>query len=323
MRAILMRRVGGPEVLELADVPTPRPNRGEVLIELYARGVNFADTESRRARYRPTPLPWIPGREGAGVVVEIGADVDPTWRRRRVAFYATPPAVTGTYAELATCPVTALMPLPDALDFVTAAAIPQQGLTAYLLVHRAARIRPHQVVLIHAAAGGVGLLAVQLMRRIGSRVLGTVSNDRKADAVREAGGEPLLYGGDLVARVRALTDGRGVDVVLDSVGLPTQVASLQMLAPFGELIHFGDAGGFPAPISPDDLYPRSLKVGAFGLDENHDPTAVGQARRDLVVWAADGSLRFRIDRTMPLAQAAEAHRLLESRETVGKLILSD
>ncbi len=234
MRAIVMRRVGGPEVLELEEVPAPSPKPGEVLVEIHAVGVNFADTEWRRARYRPTPLPWILGSEGAGVVVETGAGVDAAWH---------------------------------------------------------------------------------------GRVLGTVSSVEKADAVREAGGEPLLYGEDLVERVRALTDGRGVDVVLDSIGLPTQAASLAMLAPYGELVHFGDAGGFPAPVDPDDLYARSLKVSAFGLDERHDPQAAAQARRDLVSWAVDGSLRFRIGRTLPLVEAAQAHRLLESRGTIGKLVL--
>jgi NADPH2:quinone reductase len=322
MRAIVMQRVGGPEVLELADVPVPSPKQGEVLVQLHARGVNFADTETRRARYRPTPLPWILGAEGAGVVMGLGEGVDPAWHGRRVAFHAPPPGVSGTYAELATAPVAALMPLPDGLDFITAAAIPAHGLTAYLLVYRAARVHAEQVVLIHAAAGGVGLLAVQLARRVGARVLGTVSSDAKAEAVREAGGEPLLYGDDLVARVHALTGGRGVDIVLDSVGMPTQAASLGVLAPFGELIHFGDAGGFPAPVNPEDLYARSLKVSAFGLNELHDVQAAAAARRDLVTWAADGSLKFRIDRVLPLAAAVEAHRLLESRGTIGKIVLA-
>ena len=322
MRAIVMQEVGGPEVLQLADVPAPRPKAGCVLVDIHARGVNFADTEWRRARYRPTPLPWILGSEGAGVVVETGTDVDPAWRGRRVALYAPPPAGSGTYADLATCPVTALMPLPEEIDFVMGAAIPAQGLTASLMVHRAARIRADQIVLIHAAAGGVGLLAVQLVRRIGARALGTVSSEEKAHAVRAVGGEPLLYGDDLVERVRALTDGHGVDVVFDSIGLPTQAASLAMLAPFGELVHFGDAGGFPAPINPDDLYARSLKISAFGLDERHDPLAAAQVRHDLVAWAADGSLRFLIGRTLPLVEAAEAHRLIESRGTIGKIVLT-
>lgn len=314
MRAIVMHRTGGPEVLELEDIPAPVPGPGEVLVELAARGVNFADTERRTAKYGPTPLPCILGSEGAGVVADTGAGVDAAWRGRRVALHAPR---CGTYAELTTCPVEALMPLPDGLDLVTAAAIPQQGLTAYLLVHRAANVRPGQVALVHAAAGGVGLLAVQMLRKLGARVLGTVSSDEKAAAVREAGGEPLRYGDD----PRALTGGRGVDLILDSVGLPTQQASLDVLAPYGELIHFGDAGGLPAPIDPNDLYARSIKVGAFGLDERHEPAAAAQARRDLVAWAADGTLRFRIARTLPLAEAADAHRLLESRGTVGKIVL--
>ena len=318
MRAIVLHRTGGPEVLELEDVPAPSPKAGEVLVELHARGVGFADTERRSAKYGPTPVPCILGSEGAGVVVETGAGVDATWLGRRVALHAPR---CGTYAEQTTCPAGALMPLPDGLDWVTAAAIPQQGLTAYLMVHRAAHIRPGQVVLVHAAAGGVGLLTVQMLRRLGARVLGTVSSDDKAAAVREAGGEPLLYGDDLLERARVLTGGHGVDVVFDSVGKPTQAVSLAMLAPFGELIHFGDAGGLPVPVDPNDLYPRSLKVGAFGLDEQHDEAAAARARRDLVTWAADGSLRFRVSRTLPLAEAAEAHRLIESRGSVGKIVL--
>lgn len=318
-----MRRTGGPEVLELEEVPVPVPGPGAVLVEIHAAGVSFADTERRRAVYRPTPVPCIPGNEAAGVVVATGAGVDPAWVGRRVALYVPPPApVPGTYAQLAACPVAALVLLPDGLDFVTAAAVLAQGLTAYLMVERAARIRADQIVLVHAAAGGVGLLAVQLARKRGARVLGTVSSDAKAGAVREAGGEPLRHGDDLVERVRALTGGRGVDVVLDSIGLPTQEASMAVLAPYGELVHFGDAGGFPAPVNPDALYARSLKVSAFGLDESHDPIAAAQARRDLIAWAADGSLRFRVDRTLPLAEAAEAHRLIESRGTIGKLVLT-
>src|SRR5687768_7214060 len=157
MRAVVMRKVGGPEVLELEEVAAPSPKPGEVLVELEARGVNFADTERRRAVYGETAVPCILGSEGAGVVVEVGAGVEAAWRGRRVALFA---AGIGTYADLVTCPVGALMALPDALDLVTAAAVPQQGLTAYLMVHRAVRLRPEQVVLVHAAAGGVGLIAV-------------------------------------------------------------------------------------------------------------------------------------------------------------------
>jgi len=321
MRAIVMRRTGGPEVLELAEAPRPQSAPGQVVVEVRARGANFAETETRRAKYRPTPLPWILGSEGTGVVVEAGEDVDVDWIGKRVAWYSPPPASSGSYAELARVPVDALMPLPNGLDDVTAAAIPAQGLTAYLLVHRAARVREGQTVLIHAAAGGVGLLAVQMASRSGARVLGTVSTDAKAAAVREAGGEPLVRDGALVQRVQEATGGRGVDLVFDSIGAPTQAASLAMLAPFGELLHFGDAGGMPAPVDPDSLYPRSLKVSAFGLDLEADPAATARARRDLVAWAEAGSLNFRIDRVLPLAEAAEAHRILEAGGTVGKIVL--
>jgi NADPH2:quinone reductase len=325
MRAIVMQRTGGPEVLELADVPAPVAGPDEVVVEIHARGVNFADTEWRRAVYRPTPLPWILGSEAAGIVIELGPGVDPAWRGKRVAWYAAPPAASGTYAERARCPVSALMLLPDEdeLAMITAAAIPAQGLTAHLLVHRAARIRADTVVVIHAAAGGVGQLVVQLARRVGARVLGTVSSEAKAAAVRGLGGEPLLYGDDLVERVHALTGGRGADIVLDSVGLPTQAHSLAMLAPFGELIHFGDAGGFPAPVNPDALYARSLKVSAFGLDLGHDPAATARAKRELIQWAVDGTIHFPVRTIMPLAHAARAHERIESRETIGKIVLAD
>jgi len=322
MRAIVMRKTGGPEVLEIADWPVPRPGAREVLVEVHAAGVSFADTEWRRARYRPTPLPSIPGREAAGMVVDVGEEVDPKWNGRRVALFGPRSTVSGTYAEYVACPLEALATLPDAVDFVTGAAILAQGLTAWLMIHRAARIREGQVVLVHAAAGGVGLLAVQLVRRLGARALGVVSRAEKAEAVREAGGEPLLHGDDLIERVCALTGGRGVDFVLDSIGRPTQAGSMAVLAPFGELVHYGDAGGFPEAIDPEVLYKRSLKVSAFGLDESHDPAAAAEARADLVRRAADGSLRFRIGQVLPLAEAAEAHRLIEGRGSIGKIVLT-
>jgi NADPH2:quinone reductase len=253
----------------------------------------------------------------------VGAHVGADWIGRRVAWWSPQPKATGTCAEFAAVPAAALLRVPDALDDITAAAIPLQGLTAHLLVHRAARVCDGQIVLVHAAAGGIGLLAVQMAKRLGARVLGTVSSDVKAQAVREAGGEPFVRGEDLAERVKDATNGRGVDLVLDSIGLPTQQQSLAMLAPFGELVHFGDAGGMPQPVDPDALYPRSLKVSAFGLDLDVDPAATDRARRELVAWAADGTLKFRIDRVLPLADAAEAHRLLERGATIGKIVLAD
>jgi NADPH2:quinone reductase len=321
MRAIVVQSLGDPDVLELAEAPRPEPGPGQVLVRVHAAGVNFSDTERRRGVYRRPDLPWIPGSEGAGVVAGVGPGVDPGLAGERVAFWAMPPAVSGTYAELAVAPAESLFRLGSGVGFEAGAALPQQGLTAYGVVHLAARIEAGQTVLMHAAGGGVGLLAVQLARQAGARVLGTVSSERKAEAVREVGGEPLPYGDDLRERVLGATGGRGVDVVLDSVGRATQEVSLAVLAPFGHLVFYGDASGPPQPIDPDRLYDRSLKVSAFTLDVNHQPERWTVIRRDLLRRVEEGSLRLTVSAVLPLATATEAHRLLESRQSVGKIVL--
>ena len=322
MRAIVVQSLGAPEVLELAEAPRPEPGPGQVLVRLHAAGVNFSDTERRRGVYRRPDLPWIPGSEGAGVVEEVGPGVDPALVGERVAFWAMPPAVSGTYAEAAVAPVESLFRLGSRVGFEEGAALPQQGLTAYGVVHLAARIEAGQTVLIHAAGGGVGLLAVQLARQAGARVLGTVSSERKAEAVREIGGEPLLYSNDLRERVLGKTGGLGVDVVLDSVGRATQEVSLAVLSPFGHLVHYGDASGPPQPVDPDRLYERSLKISAYTLDVNQQPERWAAVRRDLLRRVEEGSLRLTVSAVFPLAAAAEAHRLMESRQSVGKIVLS-
>jgi NADPH2:quinone reductase len=320
MRAILVRRLGDPEVLKLADVPRPEPGHGQVLIHLHATGVNFSDTERRRGGYKNLILPWTPGTEGAGRVVAVGSDTDPGLVGRRVAFWALPPAVSGTYAEYAVAPAEALFLLGDAVPFDLGAALPVQGLTAYGLAFFATTISPGATVLVHAAAGGVGQILVQLARRQGARVLGTVSTPEKATIVEGLGGEAFLYGLELPERVAAATGGRGVDRVFDSVGKATQAQSLAMLAPYGELIYFGEASGPPDPVDPDQLYSRCLKVGAFGLYID-DPTTWAIARRNLLTWVETGELKISISRRFPLAEAAEAHRLLEGRATTGKIVL--
>ena len=321
MRAIVVQRLGPPEVLELVEVPVPEPGPGQVLVRLQATGVNFSDTERRRGVYATLVLPWFPGSEGAGEVVATGPDVDAALTGQRVAFWAMPPAVSGTYAEYAVAPATSLFPLGPDVPFDLGAALPQQGLTAYGLAFLASTIRPGHEVLVHAAAGGVGQILIQLLHRQGARVLGTVSSTEKAAAVGALGAVPLLYGEDLPERVKDATGGRGVDRVYDSVGRATQDQSLAILAPYGELIFFGDASGPPAPVDPDHLYGRSLKVGAFGLDVDRDPPFWDAARRHLIEWLEAGELRLSISHRLPLAQAAEAHRMLESRATMGKVIL--
>jgi NADPH2:quinone reductase len=255
------------------------------------------------------------------VVEEVGEGADPELHGQRVAFYL-PPTDSGAYAEHAVVPESSLFLLGDRLSFDHGAALPLQGLTAYGVVHIAAGVREGQTVLLHAAGGGLGLIALQLARNAGARVLGTVSTEEKAEAVRSLGGEPLLYGDDLLDRVLAATGGRGVDVVLDSVGQATQELSLAALAQYGHLVCYGDASGFPPPIDPDRLYDRSLKVSAFGLRLDIHPEIWRAARRELLRQVEDGTLRLTISRVLPLAEAAEAHRLLESRQVVGKLLLA-
>jgi NADPH:quinone reductase len=321
MRAIVASSLGDPDVLQLQDAPRPSPGPGQVLVRLHRIGVNFSDTERRSGVYRRPSLPWIPGGEGAGVVVEVGEGVDPALRGRRVAF-VLPPELSGAYAELSVVSENFLFFLGDRLSFEQGAALPLQGLTAYGVVHIAAGVREGQTVLLHAAGGGVGLIALQLARNAGARVLGTVSTEQKAEAVRALGGEPLLYGDDLLDRVLATTQGQGVDVVLDSVGRATQELSLATLAHYGHLVCYGDASGFPPPIDPDRLYDRSLKVSAFGLRQDVRPETWRAARQDLLCQVEEGRLRLTISRVLPLSEAAEAHRLLESRQVVGKLLLA-
>ncbi|HEV7517184.1 MAG TPA: zinc-binding dehydrogenase [Thermoanaerobaculia bacterium] len=317
MRAIVVDRFGPPEVMALREVAEPEPGPGQVRVRLEAVGVNFADTERRRGVYDRRPLPWIPGSEGAGVVESVGPGTDPAWGGSRVAFWA--PA-SAAYAAAAVVPATALFRLAGDLPFELGAALPLQGLTAYGLAHFAASVGSGQTVLVHAAAGGVGSLLVQIARLRGARVLGTVSTAGKAARVQLLGGEPFVYGPALAEEVRAATGGRGVDLVYDSIGQATQEASLSVLAPYGRLISFGEASGSPPPVEMGRLYGRSLGVAAFGLDPEVQPERWAQARETLLEWAGSGALRLLYE-VLPLADAAEAHRRLEARQSSGKLLL--
>jgi NADPH:quinone reductase len=318
MQAIVVDALGGPEVLRLRDQPIPNPGPGQVLVRVHVVGVNFSDTERRRGTYDPPTLPYIPGKEAAGVVEAVGPSVDPSWRGRRVSFWAMD--TSGAYAQFTVAPVGALFHLRDELTFEQGATLPAQGLTAYALAEVATSLRPGQSALVHAAAGGVGQLLVQLLRRRGVRVLGTASSAAKQALVRTLGAEAFGYGPHLSDQVRAATDGRGVDAVFDSIGQSTRAVSLAVLAPHGHLVYFGEASGAPAPIDLEELYGRSLHVSAFWLAT--DPLERWhQARHDLQEWVTAGSLHLAIEGTYPLAQAAQAHRALESRQTSGKLLL--
>jgi len=318
MQAIVVHALGGPEVLALRTHPTPRPGPGEVLVRLHAVGVNFSDTERRRGVYDPPALPWIPGNEAAGIVEGLGSGVDPAWLGRRVAFWA--PRTSGAYAEYTAAPAAALFALRDDLDYSVGATLPVQGLTAFGLSHVATALEPGQTAVVHAAAGGVGALLVQLLQKRGVRVFGTASTPAKHELIRSMGAAPLPYGPDMPGLVLKATGGHGADAVFDSVGQATRAESLAVLARYGHLAYFGEASGAPAPIHPDELYGRCLRVSAFWLGAD-PPERWDTARRDLQDWVADGSLRISVGQTFPLAQASEAHRALEGRESHGKLIL--
>ena len=318
MQAIVVHALGDPDVLTLRPLPTPQPGPGEVLVRLRAIGVNFSDTERRRGVYDPPELPWVPGNEAAGVVEALGRDVEPAWLGRRVAFWAA--RTSGTYAEYAVTPVSSLFSLLDQVDFSLAAALPVQGLTAYGLANFATALAPGQTALVHAAAGGVGALLLQLLQHRGVKVFGTASTAAKQELVRGLGGIPLPYGPTLPGLVRDATGGRGVDTVFDSVGRATQAESLAALALYGQLVFFGEASGSPAPIHPDELYSRNLRLSSFWLAADPPVRWIG-ARRELQEWVVTGKLHVIIGQTFPLAHAAEAHRRLEGRQTQGKLIL--
>jgi len=318
MRAILVDRFGGPEVLQPGEAQAPHPARGQVLIRLGAAGVNFSDTERRRAIYRIPTLPWIPGNEGAGVVEELGDGVDPAWLGARVAFWSF--ESSGTYAESAVAPVDSLFRVPDDITLDVAAALPVQGLTAYGLAHFATALGPGQSALVHAAAGGVGVLLVQLLRLRGVKVFGTASSPSKLELIGAMGGIPLPYAPDLAARIQDAHGVPTVDAVFDSVGLATRDQSLSLLGLYGHLIFFGDASGPPRPVDPDELYGKSLKVSAFGLGA-HPAQDLGPARAELLRLVSTGQLRVHVGHSLPLEEAAEAHRLLEGRQSHGKIVL--
>jgi NADPH2:quinone reductase len=318
MHAIIVRELGSPDVLTVGATDIPRPGPGDVLVRLHAIGVNFSETERRRGVYDPPALPWIPGNEAAGVVEGVGPGVGSELLGRRVAFWA--PRTSGAYAEYACAPAEALFHLMDGLEFPIAAALPAQGLTAYGLSHVATSLASGQTALVHAAAGGVGALLVQLLRERGVRVFGTASSPDKLAFVEGLGAVSIPYGAALAERVRAANAGRGVDAVFDSVGRATQSDSLAALALYGHLVFFGEASGSPAPIHPDELYGRNLKVSSFWLAAD-PPERWAPARHELQRRVLDGSLRVTIGETFPLAGAADAHRRLEQRRTHGKLIL--
>jgi NADPH2:quinone reductase len=320
MRAIQVAAVGGPEVLKLVEVPVPVPAAGQVLVKVEACGVNFIDTYLREGRY-PAPLPFVPGQEAAGTVAVLGPGVSGFSVGDRVAFNGT----RGTYAEFACAPAAELLHVPEGMSTEDAAAVLLQGLTAHYLAHDTYSIQPGDTVLIHAGAGGVGLLLTQMARRLGARVLTTVSTGEKAALSRAAGAdETILYTqASFLDEVQRLTDGKGLPVVYDSVGKTTFEDSLKCLRPRGVMALYGASSGAVPPMDPIRLMAGSLYLTRPTL-KDYVATRAELERRanEIFRWVASGELQVRIGHRYPLAQAQQAHRDLEGRKTTGKVLLT-
>jgi NADPH2:quinone reductase len=313
-------------VLRLEEVPLPEPGRGQVRVRVAAAGVNFIDVYKRTGFYDGGPLPVVPGQEGAGVVDAVGPGVDGVGAGDRVCFWDA----AGTYAEAVLVAAARAIPVPGEgaaglrpVDLHAAAALPLQGMTAHYLTHGIAPLAPGQVVLIHAAAGGVGLLAVQMAKIAGATVLGTCSTREKAERARAAGCDHvILYTEtDFVAAVQAATGGRGADLVIDGVGRATFEGSVRAARVRGHVILFGQASGEPEPIRPRRLLgSRTLTTASLAEYARDRAEMLGRAAA-VFRWYGEGRLDLHVDAVLPLADAAAAHRRLEARETTGKLLL--
>ena len=320
MKAIVVEKCGGPEALVYRDAERAAPKAGEALVKLEAIGLNYIDVYHRTGLY-PLPRPFIPGMEAAGVVEAAGADVTEVSVGDRVAYAMAP----GAYAEYAVVPAWRLVKVPEGVGAEQAAAAMLQGMTAHYLVTSTYPLKTGETALVHAAAGGVGLLLVQMIKRIGARAIGTVSTEAKAELAREAGAdEVVLYTQqDFEQETRRLTGGKGAQVVYDSVGKDTFLKSLNSLAPRGMLALFGQSSGPVAAFDP------ALLAQKGSLFLTRPSLAQYAATRDELLWRAGdvfnwikaGELKLRIEKTFPLRDAAEAHRQLEGRKTAGKVLL--
>ena len=320
MKAVRIHETGSPDVLRYEDVPVPEPGSGQALVRLYAAGVNFLDIYHRTGLTRMS-LPAILGNEGAGVVEAVGPGVSEVRPGDRVAYSN----VLGSYAEHIVAPAWRLVPIPPNLDFVQAAAAMLQGMTAHYLVYTTYRLNPGEWALVHAAAGGVGALLVQLAKRAGAQVIATVSTDAKAEIARDAGADHVVNYAetDFDEEAKRLTGGDGVHVVYDSVGRDTFAQSLNCLRLRGTLVLYGSSSGSVPPVNPMVLNQRgSLFFTRPSLHHyTHTREELLQRAWDVLGWVSSGELILRIDRTYPLAEAAEAHRRLEGRHALGKLML--
>jgi NADPH2:quinone reductase len=320
MKAIQVQKTGGPEVLTLVDLPVPKPKANEALVKIAAVGVNFIDVYFREGRY-PAQPPFIDGQEAAGTVTEVGSEVKSLKPGDRVAYTG----VLGSYAEYTVAPADRLVRVPDKIKNQEAAAAMLQGMTAHYLVHSTYPLKKGETALIHAAAGGVGLLLVQMAKNIGARVIGTAGSEEKAKLARDAGADHVIIytQQDFAEETKRLTDGKGVHVIYDGVGKSTFDKDLGLLRPRGYLVLFGGASG---PVPPFDPIILSQKGSLFLTRPSlthyiATREELEQRAGDIFHWISEGKLKLRIEHVYKLEQAQQAHRDLEGRKTTGKLLL--
>jgi len=321
MKAIQVKQVGGPEAMEVVEMPVPQPKANEAVVKLAASGVNFVDVYFREGRYKAAELPFVLGQEGAGVITDVGAEAKSVKVGDRVAWTG----VQGAYAEYAAVPADRLVPIPQAVSDQQAAGAMLQGMTAHYVSHDTYPLKRGETALVHAAAGGVGLLLVQMAHNIGARVIATVSTEGKAKLARAAGAdEVILYThADFEAETKRLTDDKGVNVVYDSVGKTTFEKGLNVLRPRGMMVLFGGSSGAVPPFDPVLLSQKGSLYLTRPTLVNYIATREELVARSGAVFGmiATGKLKLRIEHTYPLAEVRRAHRDLEGRKTTGKLLL--
>ncbi len=319
MKAIQVTETGGPDVLVWSEVPDPTPAEGQVVVEVGAAGLNYIDTYHRSGLYE-VPLPFTPGMEGAGTVVAVGAGVDSVSVGDTVAWTSN----LGSYAELVAMPADTVVPVPANVGMETAAAVMLQGMTAHYLVTDTHRLAAGQKCLIHAGAGGVGLLLIQMAKLKGATVFTTVGSGEKADLALRAGADHvILYRDvDFGEEVESIAGERAIDVVYDGVGQSTFRRGLDLLKPRGMMAIFGNASGPPEPISPLELAPSLFLTRPSLFHYIADRSELMARADELFSWIGDGKLKVRIGTRTPLEEAAKAHEMLEGRQTSGKVLLT-
>lgn len=322
MKAVQLTEFGGPEVLKMVDLEKPMPGPSEVLIDIKAIGVNYADTARREGQYVvKTELPFVPGAEIAGKVAAVGDNVQTVSVGSRVVTLIE----SRGYAEFAVANERSLIPIPDGVDYKLAVALPLQGLSAYHIIKTMGRLEKGESILIHAAAGGVGTLAVQLAKLFGAgKVIATASNDEKLALAKEMGADGLVNYTEegWEDQVLALTDGKGVDVALEMAGGEVFSKTLACLAPFGRLVIYGVASGVQSRLYPSSLMAKNQSVIGFFLPQIMRKSDLFRSSlQELLTYVSNGQLKLTIGGEFPLDEAAAVHRLLQGRKTTGKLVL--